>query len=133
MSRTTLLTKGRVRLASDNVKNLGANPDALDRFGVRDEPNHALVGVDHHDRRAHMMIVVLADLVAFQIRVGFHDRRIGPGMVLDRAVTGIVPLPYTLGDDVAIGDRSQIAPVFGIVDDGNDGDVLDTHERRYFR
>src|SRR6266480_4289491 len=134
MSWTIRLTSGSVRFASASAKNL-ANDDPCNVFGMRDEPDDLLVAIQHDDRRSDVMIgrvSLLGHPEPLKVGIRLYRRRVGPGVIGGRAVCGIVTGADTAGDDVAIRDGAEIVPVFRIVDDGDNRDVLDAHERGDF-
>src|SRR5213593_1074898 len=138
MSCTMRFTRGSVRFASARVKNLCAtlvHHDPLHLFGVRYESYDLLVTVQNDNGGAHMMIVgidLLCDLEALQLGFGLYDGRIGARMISSRAIGWIVPRADAAGDDVAVGDRSEIVAIFRIIHDRHDRNVLDSHESGHF-
>src|SRR5260221_7494089 len=134
MSWTTRLTNGSVRLASDNVKNLWGNDDPWHFLRMGDEADDLLRSVNHHNGRSHVMIrriELLRQFVPLELRVGLHDRSVGPSVILHRTVTWIVAQPHAPRHDIPIRDRAEIVSVFRIVDHRADGDVLSANTCGY--
>src|SRR6267378_669385 len=129
-------TRGKVRLASARVKNLWATSlrhhYSLNVFRMRYEPNHLLVAIQYHDGRTHVVIgriYLLRDLEAFQLSIGLYDGSVGAYVTGGRAVGRIVAGADAARDDVTVGYGPEIVPVFGVIDDGYDRDILHPHQR----
>src|SRR6266568_7863890 len=151
MSDTTRLTRGSVRLASASVKYLRGtgtiyeemqqllpfllphNDNTVYELRMGDEPYYPFIAVHDYDRRADVRIARIQPLdpVAHQLRIGRDDGRVVARVGLRRAFRRVVPGGDALRHDVAVRDRAQIAPVFGIVHHGHGGDVLGAHQQRH--
>src|SRR2546427_5731760 len=148
-SDTIRFTSGRVRLASARVKYLRGTgqiyaempvlfPDdhyALNEFRMRNKPHHPLISVHYHDRRADVRVFLVQPLdpVSLELRIECYDNRILARVRLHLARLGIVARRHALHDDVAVGDRAQVAPVLGIIHHRHDRYILGPHQQRHLR
>src|SRR5207248_8428348 len=109
------------------------NDDSLYELRMRYEPHYPLILVDHHDRRAYVrvLLVQLFYFEAAELRVRADDDGVGARVLKRLAVGRVVAGGDTLRHDVAVGDRAQVATVFGIVHHRHDRDVLGAHQQRH--
>src|SRR5439155_481049 len=89
---------------------------SLNEFRMGNESHYPFIPVHHHYRRADMRVLVIQplDLVSLQLRIERQDYRVLPRVRLHLARLRVVPRRHTSRDDVAVGDRAQVAPVLGI-------------------
>src|SRR5205814_9462738 len=97
------------------------------------DPAVPFVLVDVMKSRAYVR-VLLVQLFYFEpaeLRVAADADRAGAGVLERLAVGRVVAGGDTLRHDIAVGDRAQIATVFGIVHHRHDRDVLGVHQQRH--
>src|SRR5205085_9842817 len=78
-----------------------------------------------------VLLVQLFYSESAELRVRAHDDGVGAGVLERIAVGRVVSGGHTLRHDVAVGDRAQVAPVFGIIHHRHDRDVLGLHQQRH--